>query len=132
MTFSALLNRMATAACAGDGLVVAACFTDEGIYHDCFYGPFQGTDNIANLIENHFHRDAENFRWDLHEPVENHGIGYARYVFSYRSKLPDWDWRAVSNFMFGGTALAKPGRACPVGITKTTPPVGASLGEEIA
>jgi hypothetical protein len=63
--------------------------TQDGIYHDCFYGSFQGRHNIADLIENHFHRDGENFIWDLHDPVCDGEIGYVRYVFSYTSKLEE-------------------------------------------
>ena len=87
-TFETLITNLADGACRGDGAAVAACFTDDGIYHDCFYGSFQGT-SIKDMIENYFHRDAENFLWDMHAPVEAGSVGYARYVFSYASKLPD-------------------------------------------
>jgi len=40
------------------------------------------------MIEGLFHRDGENFRWDLHDPVDDGSKGYVRYVFSYSSKLP--------------------------------------------
>lgn len=52
-----------------------------------FYGDFRGPEAIADLIENHFHRDAEAFRWNVHDPAETDGVGYARYTFSYRSRL---------------------------------------------
>ncbi len=77
---------MTRAACAGDGAAVAACFTPDGVYHDVFYGAFVGPD-IKDMIENYFHRDGENFRWDVHDPIASSDIGYARYVFSYESKL---------------------------------------------
>jgi hypothetical protein len=86
--FKTLITTLADAASCGDGTAVAACFTSEGIYHDGFYGPFQGT-AIKDMIENYFHRDAENFIWDMHTPVDDGETGYARYVFSYDSKLPD-------------------------------------------
>ena len=86
MSFANLITRMTQAAVAGDGAGVAACFTPDGVYHDVYYGAFRGSE-IAGMIENHFHRDARNFRWDIHDPVEAEGIGYARYVFSYTSKL---------------------------------------------
>lgn len=85
--FAALLGRMTAAAVAGDGRAVRACFTPDGVYHDCFYGSFAG-DDIVGLIENYFHRDATGFIWDLHDPVATAERGYARYVFSYESRLP--------------------------------------------
>ncbi|MCC7120425.1 MAG: nuclear transport factor 2 family protein [Gammaproteobacteria bacterium] len=87
MNFADLIVTMTQAACRGDGAAVAACFTPDGIYHDCFYGPFQGT-AIATMVEDFFHRDAREFRWDLHDVVDDGRTGYARYVFSYESKLP--------------------------------------------
>ena len=86
MAFAELITRMTQAACAGDGAAVAACFTPDGVYHDVFYGAFQGAE-IAKMIEGHFHRDAENFLWDIHDPVSDGKTGMARYVFSFDSKL---------------------------------------------
>lgn len=86
MAFDQLIRTMTQAACRGDGAGVAACFTPDGTYHDVFYGPFTG-DAIADMIENYFHRDANNFRWDVHDPVATETHGYARYVFSFDSKL---------------------------------------------
>jgi hypothetical protein len=86
--FKTLINTMAQAACVGDGNATAACFTENGVYNDCFYGSFKGA-AIAGMIENYFHRDAENFIWDMHDPVDNGALGYVRYVFSYDSKLKD-------------------------------------------
>jgi ketosteroid isomerase-like protein len=87
MSFAALITAMTQAACRGDGAAVAACFTPDGVYHDCFYGAFQGP-AIVQMIEAFFHRDACDFRWDLHDIVDDGLTGYARYVFSYESKLP--------------------------------------------
>ncbi len=86
--FETLITNLADGACRGDGSAVAECFADDGIYHDCFYGAFERS-SIEDMIENYFHRDAENFLWDMHSPVESGTVGYARYVFSYDSKLPD-------------------------------------------
>ncbi|MEH6580835.1 MAG: nuclear transport factor 2 family protein [Halioglobus sp.] len=89
MNFFELITRMTQSAAQGDGKAVAECFTPEGEYHDCFYGSFQGADGIAELIEQHFHRDGEDFIWDLHDPVSDGEVGYVRYVFSYASKLEE-------------------------------------------
>lgn len=99
--FATLLGRMTAAAVAGDGAAVRACFTPAGVYHDCFYGSFEG-DAIIGMIEHLFHRDATRFVWDLHDPVATAGIGYARYVFSYESKLPQSTGRRAG---FEGVAI---------------------------
>ena len=90
MDFAQLTAKLADAACRGDGAALAALFTEDGVYHDVFYGAFTGRDAIKTMIEEYFHRDAENFRWDFHDPVSDGEIGYVRYVFSYDSKLPDF------------------------------------------
>jgi ketosteroid isomerase-like protein len=108
--FTALLDAFAAAAVAGDGQRFAALFTEDGRYHDVFYGTFQGRAAIADMLENRFHRDAENFRWDFHDPVRDGGVGYARYVFSYDSKLVGSEGRhvlfeGVSIFRLSGEAI---------------------------
>ena len=103
MAFAELIRRMTEAACRGDGAAVAACFTPEGVYHDVFYGAFTGPE-IAGMIEDYFHRDAREFRWDVHDPVEAGGVGYARYVFSFASKLPGHEGRRAC---FEGVAVCR-------------------------
>jgi len=103
MTFKTLIQKMTQAAVRGDGLGVAACFCENGIYHDVFYGEFKGS-AIINLIEGHFHRDGKDFQWDLYDAIEQNGIGYARYVFSYASKLPHAKDRRAT---FEGVAICR-------------------------
>ena len=103
MAFRDLITRMTQAACAGNGAEVAACFTSEGIYHDVFYGEFQGT-AIADMIEGYFHRDACNFKWDLHDIASDASTGMARYVFSFESKLKGCEGRRA---IFEGVAICK-------------------------
>jgi hypothetical protein len=104
MTFSGLIQHMIAGACRGDGAHVAACFTPDGAYHDVFYGSFLGRAEIARMIEEHFRRDGQDFRWDVHDPVEAGGIGYARYVFSYRSRLEGCEGRRA---VFEGVAICR-------------------------
>ena len=101
--FKTLIQKMTQAAVRGDGLGVAACFCENGIYHDVFYGEFRGS-AIINLIEGHFHRDGKDFQWDLYDAIEQNGIGYARYVFSYASKLPEAKDRRAT---FEGVAICR-------------------------
>lgn len=99
--FPALIRRMTQAAVRGDGRAVRACFTPDGVYHDCFYGAFRG-DAIISMIEDCFHRDAREFRWDIHAPLSDGVTGYARYVFSYESRLPGAEGRRAG---FEGMAV---------------------------
>jgi ketosteroid isomerase-like protein len=104
VSFATLIRRMAAAAIKGDAEGVAACFAEDGVYHDVFYGAFRGRAAIADMIANRFHRDAEDFRWDMHDPVEVGGVGYARYVFSYRSRLDGLEGRRA---VFEGVAICR-------------------------
>lgn len=101
MSFGELISTLTAAACRGDGAAVAACFTPDGVYHDCFYGEFAGP-AIAGMIADYFHRDARDFRWDLHDVVDDGRVGYARYVFSYTSKLPASEGRRA---IFEGVSI---------------------------
>ena len=76
MEFGALIRKMINGVIAGDGDTVASCFTPDGVYHDVFYGAFEGRDRIAEMIRDYFPQDGCNFRWDTHNPVSgrNNGI----------------------------------------------------------
>lgn len=102
--FGALMRDMTAAACAGDGEGVARCFTESGVYHDVFYGAFKGHTRIAEMIRDYFHRDAQAFRWDVHDPIAHGDIGYTRYVFSYESKLSGFEGKRT---MFEGVAIVR-------------------------
>lgn len=101
--FAALLDRMTRAICAGDGAGAAACFTPEGVYHDGFYGEFKGRDEIARMVSV-FHRDAKDFQWKLADALSDGRAGYARYEFSYVSKLPGAEGRQAG---FSGTSFCR-------------------------
>ena len=86
--FRALIERMTQAICRGDGAAAAACFIPDGIYHDGFYGEFRGREAIRGMVENHFHANARDFTWALSDALSDGELAYARYDFSYVSKLP--------------------------------------------
>jgi len=88
-TFESLLSRMTSAICRGDAEAAAACFTPDGVYHDGFYGEFRGRAEIARMVREFFYRDARDFEWTLSHAVSDGCTGYARYDFSYVSKLPE-------------------------------------------
>jgi ketosteroid isomerase-like protein len=85
-----------------DGASFAALFSEDGVYHDVFYGAFAGRAKIAEMIDDWFYRTASDFRWDMHDPVTDGKKLYARYTFSYRSKLPEAKGGRV---MFEGVAI---------------------------
>ena len=104
MDISAMLARFCDAVERRDGEAFAALFTDDGVYHDVFYGAFNGRAKIAELIDDWFYRTATDFRWDMHAPVSDGETLYARYTFSYRSTLPEAKGARV---MFEGVAIMK-------------------------
>ena len=89
METSALLKAFCSAVERHDGKALATLFTEDGVYHDIFYGSFEGHAKIAELIDDWFHRTAREFRWDMHRPVSDGKMLYAYYTFSYVSTLPE-------------------------------------------
>ncbi|MDP1841243.1 MAG: nuclear transport factor 2 family protein [Reyranella sp.] len=89
MEISALLKAFCAAVERRDGKGFASLFTDDGVYHDVFYGDFKGREKIAEMIDDWFYRTAEEFRWEMHRPVSDGRMLYAYYTFSYVSKLPE-------------------------------------------
>lgn len=99
-----MLAKFTRAVESRDGAGFAQLFAEDGVYHDIFYGVFEGRARIAELIDDWFHRDARDFRWDTHDPVSDGSMLYARYVFSYVSTLPEAQGRRV---MFEGVSIMR-------------------------
>ena len=89
MNATAMLRTFCDAVERRDGKAFAGLFTEDGVYHDVFYGAFKGRAKIAEMIDDWFYRTATDFRWDMHAPVTDGTTLYARYTFSYRSTLPE-------------------------------------------
>ena len=104
MNVSAMLRSFCDAVERRDGKSFASLFTEDGVYHDVFYGAFAGRAKIAGLIDDWFYRTATGFRWDMHAPVSDGETLYARYTFSYRSTLPEAKGARV---MFEGVSIMK-------------------------
>jgi ketosteroid isomerase-like protein len=102
MNIAAMLRSFCDAVERRDGKAFAALFTEDGVYHDVFYGAFKGRAKIAEMIDDRFYRTASDFRWDMHAPVSDGETLYARYTFSYRSKLPEANGARV---MFEGVSI---------------------------
>ena len=93
--FARLVARFGAAATAGNGQALAACFSEDGIYHDYIYGPHAGRAAIADMLENLFHRDAAEYDWTFFEPVTDGRIGYARSLSRFVSKIPQFNGKEV-------------------------------------
>ena len=104
MTITEMLRAFCDAVERRDGRAFAALFTEDGLYHDVFYGTFSGRAAIADMIDDWFYRTATDFRWDMHAPVCDGELLYARYTFSYRSTLPEANGARA---MFEGVAIMK-------------------------
>ena len=104
METTALLRAFCDAVERHDGKAFAKLFTEDGVYHDVFYGAFEGHGKIAEMIDDVFYRTATDFRWDMHAPVSDGERLYAHYTFSYRSTLPEAKGARV---MFEGVAMVK-------------------------
>ena len=89
MEFTALLKELSGAVESGDGRRLAALFTPDGVYHDGFYGECKGSQAIREMLEQRYYRDAEKYLWDFFEPVSDGKTGYAKWAFSYTSKMPE-------------------------------------------
>jgi ketosteroid isomerase-like protein len=102
MDATALLRAFCGAVERHDGKAFAELFTEDGVYHDVFYGAFKGRAKIAGMIDDVFYRTATDFRWDMHAPVSDGKTLYAHYTFSYRSTLPE---AKGARAMFEGVAI---------------------------
>ena len=92
---SALLKAFCSAVERRDGKGFASLFTEDGVYHDVFYGDFKGHAKIAEMIDDWFYRTAHGFRWEMHRPVSDGKMLYAYYTFSYVSKRPEAEGKRV-------------------------------------
>jgi hypothetical protein len=93
--FAALVTRLGDAATRGDGKALADCFTANGVYHDYIYGPHQGRASIADMLENLFHRDADDYDWRFFDPLTDGHIGYARSLSRFVSKISEFKGRKI-------------------------------------
>ncbi|MGE0583568.1 MAG: nuclear transport factor 2 family protein [Flavobacteriaceae bacterium] len=83
-----LLETFTSAVEAREGERFAELFTPDGTYDDIFYGLHRGRTAIARMINEQFYEYAEDFRWDMIDPVREGDMIYARCVFSYVSRMP--------------------------------------------
>ena len=84
-SFAALLTTFADAVQENDG---QRLFMPDGIYEDGFFGAHVGRESIAAMLQR-FHETGSSYLWEFMDPVSDGTIGYARFRFSYTSRLPE-------------------------------------------
>jgi ketosteroid isomerase-like protein len=93
--FAALLNDFTSSAESGDGARFAGHFTEDAAYYDYIYGAHKGRADIAHMMQELFHRDAANYRWEMFDPVFDGTMGYAWSLSSFISKIGQFEGRHV-------------------------------------
>lgn len=73
----------------------AAHFTEDAVYYDYIYGPHTGRAEIAHMMQDMFHRDATDYRWEMFDPVFDGTMGYAWSLSSFTSTIPDFKGKPV-------------------------------------
>jgi ketosteroid isomerase-like protein len=104
MTPQELAYGVARAVENRDGAAMAALFTDDGVYHDVFYGAFEGRAKIEELVNDWIYRAATQCRWQMYDPVSDGKTLYVRYTWSYVSTLPEAQGKRVG---FDGVSIMK-------------------------
>jgi ketosteroid isomerase-like protein len=102
MDAASLLKKFCSAVERRDGKAFAALFSEDGVYHDVFYGAFEGRAKIAEMVDDWFHRTARDFRWEMFRPVTDGKMLYAYYTFSYVSILAEAKGKRVG---FDGVSI---------------------------
>jgi ketosteroid isomerase-like protein len=93
--FAQLLNEFTHSAESGDGARFASHFTADAVYYDYIYGAHRGRAEIAHMMQDLFHRDAADYRWEMFDPVFDGETGYAWSLSSFTSKIPQFKDRPV-------------------------------------
>ena len=93
--FAGLLNEFTLSAESGDGAHFASHFTEDAIYYDYIYGAHRGRADIAHMMQDLFHRDAADYRWEMFDPVFDGIKGYAWSLSSFTSKIEQFKGQRV-------------------------------------
>src|SRR3977135_3711169 len=93
--FASLLNEFTRSAESGDGARFAGHFTADAIYYDYIYGAHKGRAEIAHMMQDLFHRDAADYRWEMFDSVFDGNGGFAGSPASFTSKIPKFEGQHV-------------------------------------
>ena len=119
-SFTALLAAFSASVQANDGRRLAMLFTGDGVYEDGFFGAHTGRIAIATMLQR-FHDTGGSYLWEFVDPVSDGITGYARFRFSYASRLSESMGRPVlfdgiSCFRFQGELIARYSEAFDRGV----------------
>ena len=119
-SFAPLLTTFAEAVQANDGPGLVGLFTEDGVYEDGFFGSHSGRPAIAAMLHR-FHDTGSSYLWEFLDPVSNGAVGYARFRFSYASRLQESLGRPVlfegiSCFRFRSDLIARYSEAFDRGV----------------
>ena len=108
-SFAQLPAAFAAAVVANDGAGLGMLFTPDGVYDDGFFGAHRGRAAIAQMLQR-FHDTGGDYRWEWNDPISDGVTGYARFRFSYRSRLPECagtpvSFDGISRFRFAPDGL---------------------------
>jgi SnoaL-like domain len=92
--FAEMLTTFAGAVQANDGDRLAMLFSPDGVYEDGFFGAHRGRASIAAMLQR-FHDTGSDYLWEFFDPVCDGAISYARFRFSYTSRLAESAGRPV-------------------------------------
>src|ERR1700726_1758417 len=93
--FAALLDDLTRSAESGDGARFARHSTEDAVYYDYIYGAHRGRADIAHMMQDLFHRDAADYRWEMFDPVFDGETGYAWSLSSFTSKIEQFKGQHV-------------------------------------
>jgi len=82
MTPSDLIHEFAAAFNRQDLPALLACFTDEAVYHDTFYGRHAGQAGLRGMFERMF-REGRDYTWTMHVVVADALRAAAEWSFAY-------------------------------------------------
>ena len=91
--FEKITNKLTKYACNNEGDKFADLFVDNGIYHDYIWK--LSRKNIKLMLNNYFHRDAKSFYWKMYDHVFKDNKGYAKFRFSFTSKITQFKDKRV-------------------------------------
>jgi steroid delta-isomerase-like uncharacterized protein len=82
MTGNDLVQEFAAAFNRQDMPGLLACFTEDAVYYDTFYGRHQGHAGLRELFQRMF-RDGRGYTWSMHVVVADPLRAAAEWTFSY-------------------------------------------------
>ena len=77
--FETLTKIFTKYVCQNDGESLANLFSKDGCYHDYIYGNFRDRKNISIMLSDYFHRDGEDFFWEMYDHALENNLGYVKY-----------------------------------------------------